>query len=137
MVLTVDHNSDVLQIVDEQIRILNTAKEDAELLGSKDEMTIADQTGKQVELPKEERKAIIIAMSLHEKGKAAMKKSNFALAVILLLEAKEEYTHCSSELLSAVDNYGNFINYVYVMIFFLGMLYVVHFLKKFQKKKKF
>lgn len=106
MVLTVDQKSEAVQLVEEQRRILNTAKEDAELLGSQDEMTIADQNGKQVELPKEERKAIIIAMSLHEKGRAAMKKSNYTLAIILLLEAKDEYQRCSSQLLSAVDNYG-------------------------------
>ena len=69
-------------------------------------MTITDQTGKLVELPKEERKAIIIAMSLHEKGKAALKKGNYELAIILLLEAKEEYNQCRSEILNAVDNYG-------------------------------
>ena len=35
-----------------------------------------------------------------------MKKGNFGLAIILLLEAKEEYNRCSSDLLGAVDNYG-------------------------------
>ena len=69
-------------------------------------MTIADQNGRQVELPKEERKAIIIAMSLHEKGKSAMKRGNFPLAIVLLLEAKDEYNTCRSEILNAVDNYG-------------------------------
>ena len=53
--------------MNEQRRILNTAKEDAELLSSKDEMTLSDQNGKQVDLPKAERQAIILAMSLHEK----------------------------------------------------------------------
>ena len=67
MVLTVDHNSEAVKVVNEQRRILNTAKEDAELLSSKDEMTLSDQNGKQVDLPKAERQAIILAMSLHEK----------------------------------------------------------------------
>ena len=106
MVLTVDHNSEAVMLVNEQRRILSEAKEDAEILGDKDEMTIADQNGRQVELPKEERKAIIIAMSLHEKGKSAMKRGNFALAIVLLLEAKDEYNTCRSEILKAVDNYG-------------------------------
>lgn len=53
--------------MNEQRRILNTAKEDAELLSSKDEMTLSDQSGKQVDLPKAERQSIILAMSLHEK----------------------------------------------------------------------
>ena len=37
-----------------------------------------------------------------------MKKGNYGLAIILLLEAKEEYNRCSSDLLGAVDNYGNY-----------------------------
>jgi hypothetical protein len=65
-----------------------------------------DQSGKMIELPKDERRAIIIAMSLHEKGKSAIKKGNYGLAMILLLEAKDEYNSCRSELLKAVDNYG-------------------------------
>lgn len=106
MVLTVDQDSRAMQIVNEQRKILSTAKEDAEILGDEDEMTITDQTGKLVELPKEERRAMIIAMSLHEKGKAALKKGNFELAIVLLLEAKDEYNCCRSEILGAVDNYG-------------------------------
>ena len=48
---------------------------------------------------------MIIAMSLHEKGKAALKKGNLQLAIVLLLEAKDEYNQCRSEILTAVDNY--------------------------------
>ena len=118
MVLTVDQNSEAVMLVNEQRRILSEAKEDAEILGDKDEMTIADQNGRQVELPKEERKAIIIAMSLHEKGKSAMKRGNFPLAIVLLLEAKDEYNTCRSEILTAVDNYGNnSIFFIFLEIF--------------------
>lgn len=106
MVLTVDQEDKAMQIVNEQRKILNTAKEDAERLGTKDQMTITDQSGKEVELPKVERQALIIAMSLHEKGKAALKKGNLQLAIVLLLEAKDEYNQCRSEILQAVDNYG-------------------------------
>ena len=52
MVLTVDHGDKAMQIVNEQRKILNTAKEDAERLGSRDEMTIADQSGKEVNILK-------------------------------------------------------------------------------------
>jgi hypothetical protein len=48
MVLTVDHGDKAMQIVNEQRKILNTAKEDAERLGSRDQMTITDQSGKEV-----------------------------------------------------------------------------------------
>ena len=40
MVLTVDPGDRAMQIVNEQRKILNTAKQDAERLGSKDQMTI-------------------------------------------------------------------------------------------------
>ena len=40
MVLTVDPGDRSMQIVNEQRKILNTAKQDAERLGSKDQMTI-------------------------------------------------------------------------------------------------
>ena len=106
MILTIDKGSKALQIVSEQKRILSTAREDAEILGRNDQMTITDQSGKLVELPSQERKALIIAMSLHEKGKTAMKKMNFELAIVLLLDAMEEYKQCRSEILGAVDNYG-------------------------------
>ena len=45
-------------------------------------------------------------MSLHEKGRSALKKRNFDLALVLLLEAVEEYKLCRSELLKGVDNYA-------------------------------
>ena len=66
-------------------------------------------------MPKEERKALIIAMSLHEKGKAALKKGNLQLAIVLLLEAKDEYNQCRSEILKAVDNYGEIIFLIFLL----------------------
>ena len=42
-------------------------------------LKVADQSGRALSLPPEERIAIIIAMSLHEKGRAALKKEDFAL----------------------------------------------------------
>ena len=72
-------------------------------------------------MPKEERKALIIAMSLHEKGKAALKKGNLQLAIVLLLEAKDEYNQCRSEILKAVDNYGEIIFLIFQV--YLAFIY--------------
>ena len=69
-------------------------------------MMITDQNGKELSLPPEERKALILAMSLNEKGKAELKKENHKMALVFLLEAMEEYNHCRSELLNTVDNHG-------------------------------
>ena len=67
---------------------------------------MADQSGKSVDLPPAEKKAIIIAMSLHEKGRAALKRRDYPTALVLLLEAETEFSACRSDLLNMVDNYA-------------------------------
>ncbi len=119
MAVAIDANSESLQIVSEQRAMLDTTKKDARLLaedsgggrGGGSGLSLTDQSGKTVVLPAEEERAIIVAMSLHEKGKAALDKRDFSLALVLLLEADEEYGQVRSALLEQVDNYGeeNFI----------------------------
>lgn len=68
---------------------------------------ISDQTGRPVHLAANERKALMLAMVLHEKGRAALKRRQFADALVLLLEADREFARCeSSGVLSLVDNYA-------------------------------
>jgi len=68
---------------------------------------ISDQTGRPVDLPREERKALMLAMVLHEKGRAALKRRQFSDALVFLLEADSEFNKCqSSGVLSLVDNYA-------------------------------
>jgi len=50
--------------------------------------------------------ALILAMSFHEKGKAAIRRFDYELALVLLIEAMEEYRKCRLELLKTVDNYA-------------------------------
>ncbi|ESN92687.1 hypothetical protein HELRODRAFT_189570 [Helobdella robusta] len=69
-------------------------------------LTVADQNGKSFDMPVEERKALAVAMMLHEKGKTCMKKKNFGLALVYLLEADLEFSKCTSQLLELVDNYA-------------------------------
>jgi len=68
---------------------------------------ISDQTGRPIDLPPEERKALMLAMVLHEKGRAALKRRQFADALVFLLEADSEFDKCrSSGVLRLVDNYA-------------------------------
>ncbi|KAK7873540.1 hypothetical protein R5R35_008789 [Gryllus longicercus] len=69
-------------------------------------LQIADQTGKKLYLPTEEKRALIVAMSLHEKGRVALKAENYALALLLFLEADKEFSICNSSILQSVDNYA-------------------------------
>lgn len=48
----------------------------------------------------------MLALAIHEKGKAALKRSHFNEALFLLLEADQEYSHCRTGLLASVDNYA-------------------------------
>lgn len=69
-------------------------------------LQMEDQHGNTVHLPADERKAIMMALALHEKGKSALKRSHFNEALCLLLEADQEYSKCTSQLLKSVDNYA-------------------------------
>ena len=111
LVIKVNPDDQSLSVVTEQKRILDLARNDASILGDDDEfgapgLQITDQNGKQVDLPKEERSALILAMSFHEKGKAAIRRLDYELALVLLIEAMEEYRKCRLELLKTVDNYA-------------------------------
>ena len=111
LVIKINPDDQSLSVVNEQKRILDLARNDASILGSDDDfgapgLQITDQNGKQVDLPKEERSALILAMSFHEKGKAAIRRFDYELALVLLIEAMEEYRKCRLELLKTVDNYA-------------------------------
>ncbi|CAC5368288.1 unnamed protein product [Mytilus coruscus] len=91
-----------------------TTKKAAELLSTKAgkdedddfEIQIADQSGRPLQLPTEEKKALTLAMTLHEKGRVALKKKEIAQALLLLLEADKEFSKCRADILNAVDNYA-------------------------------
>eukprot|EP00096_Caligus_rogercresseyi_P010555 TRINITY_DN389_c1_g12_i1.p1 TRINITY_DN389_c1_g12~~TRINITY_DN389_c1_g12_i1.p1 ORF type:complete len:611 (-),score=198.27 TRINITY_DN389_c1_g12_i1:56-1888(-) len=90
----------------EQNEILQSSKNDAEILKDDDRLEIGDQSGKSLTLPKEEKKALIMAMSLHERAKVNLRKKDFSLALVFLLEAYAEYQSVPPSILNAVDNYG-------------------------------
>lgn len=70
-------------------------KEDAKLLAGQDDdsnsLRIADQSGNVINLPIEEKKSLAVAMALHEKGRAALKRNQTTLALTLFHEADAQF----------------------------------------------
>lgn len=89
-------------------RRLQSAKEDALLLMQRENkyMTMEDQDGNAIHLPHGEQQSLMLALAIHEKGKAALKRSHYNEALFLLLEADTEFSQCQSGLLASVDNYA-------------------------------
>lgn len=78
-----------------------------------------DQDGNLIHLPPEEKRAIMMALAIHEKGRAALKRGEYNEALIFLLEADNDYKTCNSKLLESVDNYALLnldIVWCYIMI---------------------
>ena len=78
------------------IEEVELVKADANLLASQDDenyLRIADQSGKVMELPHGEKKALAIAMTLHEKGRSALKRNKVSLALTLFHEAEASFKY--------------------------------------------
>lgn len=69
-------------------------------------MQIEDQDGNLIHIPPAEKQAIMMALAIHEKGRAALRRNDYNEALIFLLEADNEYRVCNSQLLDTVDNYA-------------------------------
>lgn len=69
-------------------------------------MQMEDQNGRQIFLPPAENRSLLMAMSMYEKGRAAIQREQFDEALLLLLEADELFSECNSKFLEAVDNYA-------------------------------
>ncbi|XP_047424527.1 NEDD8 ultimate buster 1 [Mugil cephalus] len=69
-------------------------------------LEIADQKGNPLKIPHKEKKALILAMGFHEKGRALMKKKQYDNALCHLLQADQQFSVLRSALLSSVDNYA-------------------------------
>ncbi|XP_069770935.1 NEDD8 ultimate buster 1-like isoform X2 [Narcine bancroftii] len=101
---------DEIKEQDERKAKISRTRKGAELLAQHGENTnvpyleIADQKGQPIPIPEVERKALLLAMTLHEKGRAFMKKRDYASALLYLLDADEEFGKCGSKFLDTVDN---------------------------------
>uniref|UniRef100_A0A1A9X3U1 UBA domain-containing protein n=1 Tax=Glossina brevipalpis TaxID=37001 RepID=A0A1A9X3U1_9MUSC len=87
---------------------IKKVKEDVEAItDSKNHLLeLVDQDGNPVCLPPAENRALLIAVNIYEKARAAMKHERYEEALILLLEADEKFITCSLKTLENIDNYA-------------------------------
>lgn len=69
-------------------------------------LEIGDQSGNPLKIPHKLKKALILAMGFHEKGRSLMKKKQFDNALCHLLQADQLFSKVGSTLLSSVDNFA-------------------------------
>lgn len=76
-----------------RIRELEAVKADMNLLTADDNyyMQLEDQAGNSINIPQHEKRSLICAMTLHEKGRSALKKEDYARALIYFLDADKEF----------------------------------------------
>ncbi|KAL3266981.1 hypothetical protein HHI36_011129 [Cryptolaemus montrouzieri] len=96
-----------MEQTENKIKEMEEVKKDSRLLALDNEyIELEDQFGNAVKVPPAEKKSLIVAMTLQEKGRTALKKGDLSKALVFLLEADEEFKHCNSQLLTLVDNYA-------------------------------
>ncbi|XP_041969590.1 NEDD8 ultimate buster 1 isoform X2 [Aricia agestis] len=114
MALIMAETPEQLQAEDSRYTEMKTTLEDAMLLSEHvaddddedDYMKLEDQSGREVKVPAAERRALLVGLALHERGRAAAAAGDHALALLLLLEADRQFESCGSATLSAVDNWA-------------------------------
>jgi hypothetical protein len=70
------------------------------------QLRITDQHGRELTaLSNDERRSLMIAMALHEKGRTFLRQRDYLSALALFSEADNEFRQCSSQMLNSVDNW--------------------------------
>uniref|UniRef100_A0A336ME18 CSON014235 protein n=1 Tax=Culicoides sonorensis TaxID=179676 RepID=A0A336ME18_CULSO len=101
--------SDDIQLENDIYDRVAKIKADAEILiknRNSEYMVMEDQQGNPVYLPESERNALMLGLALHEKGRVLLNRENYTEALVLFLEADNEFSTCHSKLLESVDNYA-------------------------------
>ncbi|XP_052749675.1 NEDD8 ultimate buster 1 isoform X2 [Galleria mellonella] len=109
MALIMSKTPDEVKKEDEMYLEMKSTREDAALLSKyadEDYMKLEDQSGKAIELPAGERRALLVGLALHERGRAAARRQDYSRALVLLLDADRQLSECSSSILKSVDNYA-------------------------------
>jgi hypothetical protein len=97
--------SNLIQAVKEAATILHdNARNGAN--SSRYQLRITDQQGRELTaLSDDEQRSLMVAMTLHEKGRSFLRQRDYLSALALFSEADNEFRQCSSQMLNSVDNW--------------------------------
>ncbi|XP_026316398.1 NEDD8 ultimate buster 1-like [Hyposmocoma kahamanoa] len=114
MALIMAENPEEVKKEDTMYMEMKSTRDDAMLLSEciddvaedDDYMKLEDQAGNTVQLPPTERRSLLVGLALHERGRAALRRKQYPLALVLYLEADRMFNECRSSLLKTVDNWA-------------------------------
>ncbi|CAM4970543.1 unnamed protein product [Rotaria socialis] len=97
--------SNLIQAIKEATSILHENARNKSNL-SQYQLRITDQQGRELTaLSDDERRSLMVAMTLHEKGRSFLRQRDYLSALSLFSEADNEFRQCSSQMLNSVDNW--------------------------------
>ncbi|XP_053616254.1 NEDD8 ultimate buster 1 isoform X2 [Plodia interpunctella] len=109
MALIMAKTPDEVKREDNMYMEMKSTRDDANLLSQyadEEYMKLEDQSGKTVDVDPSSRRALLVGLTLHERGRAAARQRDYPLALVLLLEADRQLSECSSNILKSVDNWA-------------------------------
>ena len=97
--------ANLIQAVKEAAAILHeNSRRDVD--SSRYQLRITDQQGRELTaLSDDEQRSLMMAMTLHEKGRSFLRQRDYLSALALFSEADNEFRQCSSQMLNSVDNW--------------------------------